>query len=81
MAHISENVNYSNHKINFYDKMRKITVNLGSNTGVNNGNSSPQLTYIQNSLLTSIVDTPEKGLSNVHRKYYMRKLRTLFRPL
>ena len=30
MDQISENINYSNHKIHSYDQMSKIVVNLGS---------------------------------------------------
>ena len=40
--------------------MRKMIVNLGSKTGKNNYNFSPQLTHLYNSLLMNIVDTPEK---------------------
>ena len=60
MAQISEFRNSSNHKIDFCDQMRKMTINLGSNNGKNNDNSSLQLTCLQNSLPMSIVDTPEK---------------------
>ena len=56
--------------------MRKNIVNLGSNTGKKNDNSSTQLTYIQNSLLMSIFDTPENILSNADRKSDMKKLPT-----
>ena len=34
MDHISEHVNYSNHKIHSHGQMRKMVVNLGSNKGV-----------------------------------------------
>ena len=56
--------------------MRKMIVNLGSNKVENKNNSSPQLTHPQNSLIMSIVDTPEKYLSNVEGKSDMRKVRT-----
>ena len=51
-------------------------VNLGSKTGENNYNSSPQLTHLHNSLLMSIIDTPEKDLSNIDRISDMRKVLT-----
>ena len=76
MDQISEHINSSNNKIHSYDQMRKMVVNLGSKKGKNNYNSSPKLTCLQNSLLMSIVDTPEKDLSNFEGKYYMRKVRT-----
>ena len=41
MAHISEHINSSNHKINYYDKMRKMIFNLVSKKGKNNDNYSP----------------------------------------
>ena len=56
MVQISEHINSSNHKIHSYDQMREIIVNLGSNKGKNNNNNSPQLTCLQSSLLTSIVE-------------------------
>ena len=40
-------------------------VNLGSEKCDNNNNSTCQLSRLQNSLLVSIVDIPEKDLSNV----------------
>ena len=76
MDQISEHINSSNNKIHSYDQMRKMVVNLGSKKGKNNYKSSPKLTCLQNSLLMSIVDTPEKDLSNFEGKYYMRKVRT-----
>ena len=45
--------------------MRKIIVNLGSKKCENNNNSTCQLIRIQNALLESIVNTPEKDLPNV----------------
>ena len=45
--------------------MIKIIVNLGSNKGENNTNSSPQLTHIQSSFLMSNSNTPEKDLYDV----------------
>ena len=62
MAKISEHLNYTHHKIHSYDKNRKMIFNFGNKKGENNNNSFPQLTRPQNSLLMSIVDTPEKGL-------------------
>ena len=51
-------------------------VNLRIKKGENNDNSSNQLTRIQNYLLISTDDTPEKDLSNVNGKFDMKKVRT-----
>ena len=51
-------------------------VNLGSKKDKNNDNYYLKLTHIQNSLLMSIVNTPEKYLSYVDKKYYIRKVCT-----
>ena len=56
--------------------MRKIIVNLGIKKDKNSNKLSPQLTRLQNSLLISIVENPERGLSNVEGKYDMNKSRT-----
>ena len=66
----------TNHKTHSYDQMSKMIVNLGSKNFYNNDNWYPQLSRLQNSLLMSIVDTPEKGLSNVEGKYDTRKVCT-----
>ena len=76
MAQISEHINYTNHNIHFYGQMEKMIVNLGIWEGENNNSSSPQLSRIQNSLIMSIFDTPEKYLYNVEGKYDTRKVRT-----
>ena len=55
--------------------MRKIIINLGSKKCENNNTCTFQLACINNSLLLSIVDTPEKDLSNVDQKSYMRIVR------
>ena len=47
-------------KFHSYDQMIKIVVNLGSNKYKNNYYYTFQLRSLQNSLLISIVDTPEK---------------------
>ena len=60
----------------FNDKTRKMIVNLGIKKGKINNKSSPQLTRLHNSLLMSIVKTPESNLSNVEGGYDMRKVRT-----
>ena len=73
MAQISEHVNSSNHKIHSYDQMSKLIVNLVSKKCENNNNSTCQLNHLHNSLLMSIVDTPEKDISNVDRKLDKRK--------
>ena len=46
-------------------------VNLGINKGKNNDKSSYQITRLHNSLPMSIVDTPEKDLSYVDKKFDM----------
>ena len=50
--------------------------NLGSKKGKNNINSYSQLARLNNSLLMSIIDTPDKSLFNVEGKYDMRKVCT-----
>ena len=57
---ISEHINSSNNKVQYYYKMSKMIVHFGSKKGKNYDNSSPQITHLHNSLLMSIVDTPEK---------------------
>ena len=76
MAHISKHIKSSNHKIHYYDNMGKIIVNLGNKKCKNNNNSTGHINHIQISLLTSMVDTPEEGVSNVDRKLEHRKVRT-----
>ena len=76
MAQISEHINSSNHKIHCYDQIRKIIVNLVSNKCYDNNNSTRQLNHLQNSLLMSIVDTPEKDVSKFDRIPDKRKVRT-----
>ena len=76
MAHISESINSSNHNIYSYDQMSKIIVNVGNQRGENNDNHSYQITLLNNSLLMSIVYTPENYVSNVDGKYDMGKVRT-----
>ena len=76
MAQISEQINFSNHKIYSYDQISETIVNLGSNKYEDNNNSTLQLNHLQNSLLISIVDTPEKDVSKVDRKLDKRKIRT-----
>ena len=60
----------------YHDQMRKLIFNLGSKKCENNNNSTCQLNPLQNSLLISIIDTPENGVSNVDRKIDKRKVRT-----
>ena len=76
MYQISEHINYSNHKNYSHDKMRKMIVNLGSKKCEDNKNSTYQLNNIQNQLLTSIIDAPEKDVSNIDRKIGKRNVRT-----
>ena len=64
MAQISEHINSTNHKIHYYDQTIKNIVNLGNKKGKKKDNASPQLSCLHNSLLMSIVETPEKYLSN-----------------
>ena len=76
MDQISEHINYSNNKIHSYDQMRKVIVSLDSKNYKNNNNPTWKLNHIHNSLLMSIVDNPQKDLSNVYRKPDMRKVPT-----
>ena len=62
-------------EIHSYDQMRKIIVNLGSKKPQNNNISKCQLNHLHNLLLMIIVDTPEKGVSNVDRKLYKINIR------
>ena len=63
----SEKVSSSKFRIHSYDQMRKLIVNLGSNKFKDNNNSTCQLNHFQHLLLMSIVNTPEKDLSNFDR--------------
>ena len=56
--------------------MSKIIIFLVSKNGDNDDNSSPQLSHQHNSLIMSIVDTPEKDSSNVEGKSHTRKVHT-----
>ena len=76
MDQISEHITSSNHKIHSYDQIRKSIVHLGINKCENNNNSTFQISCLQNLLLMSIFDTPEKYLSNVDCKSDMIKVRT-----
>ena len=53
MYHISEHINSSNHKINYYEQTSKTIVKLGSNKRENNNTSTCQLTQLHNSLIMS----------------------------
>ena len=76
MNKVSEQINYSNHRINSYDQMSEMIIKLVSKNCENNYTSSWQLTCEVNSLLTSIVETPKNYLSNIDRKYDIRKVCT-----
>ena len=76
ISHINERINSSNQKIHSYDKIIKIIVNLDNKKCENYDIYSCQLTNIQNQLLMSIVDTPEKDLYNADRKSDTRRVRT-----
>ena len=76
MPQISEHTNSSNHKIHSYDHMGKMIVNLSYNKYEYNNNSTGHLNHIQKPLLMSIVDNPEKDVSNVDRKLDKIKVRT-----
>ena len=56
--------------------MSKMIVNLGIKKCKNNNNSTCQLNHLQNYLLSIIIDTPEKDVSNIDRKLDKRKVRT-----
>ena len=76
MDQISEHINSSNHKIHSYDQMGTMIVNLSNKKCKNNNKSTDHLNEIQKSLLMSIVDTPEKDVSNVDWKADKRKVCT-----
>ena len=59
MSQIIEHMNSSNRKMHSYYQTSKIIVNSGSKKGENNDNPSLQLNHPKNSLLMSIVHTPE----------------------
>ena len=56
--------------------MGEMIVNLSYKKCKNKNNSAGHLNHIQKSLLISIVDTPEKDVSNVDSKVDKRKVRT-----
>ena len=68
MDEISEHINSSNHVIYSHDQMCKNIVNLSNQKCENNNKPTGHLNQIQKLLLMSIVDTPEKYVSNVDRK-------------
>ena len=76
MYQISEHINSSNHKLFSHDQMGKIIVNLSNNKLKNNNRSIGHLNQIKILLFMSIVDTPEKDVSNVDRKSNIRKICT-----
>ena len=76
MAQISEHINSSNHKIHSYDQMGTMIVNLSNKKCKNNNKSTGNLNHIHKSFFVIIVETPEKGVSNVDRKLDKRKIRT-----
>ena len=76
MAQISEHINFSNKKNHSFDQTSEMIVNLGSKKSKNYNTSIFQLTRLYNFSLMSIVDTPEKDLSNVDQKSDMRKVCT-----
>ena len=76
MSQIREQINTSNHKIHSHDQMGEIVFNLSNNKCGKNNKSTGHLNQIQNFLLMSIVDIPDKDVSNVHRKAYKKIIRT-----
>ena len=62
MDQISKHVTSSNHNIYYNDQMNKIIDNLNSKKCKNNNKSTFHINHLQNSLLMSIVDTPEKDV-------------------
>ena len=68
MYQISEKINSSNHKIHSYDNMGKMIVDLSNKKFKNSNISTGHINHIQKSLSMSIVDTPEKDVSNIDRK-------------
>ena len=76
MDQISKHVTSSNHNIYYNDQMNKIIDNLNSKKCKNNNKSTCHLNQVQKLLLLSIVDTPEKYVSNFYRKAGKIKIRT-----
>ena len=68
MAQISEHINSSNQKNHSYDQMGTMIVNLSNKKCKINNKSTGNLSHIHKSFLIIMVETPEKGVSNVDRK-------------
>ena len=75
MSEINEHNNSSNHNIHSHGQMSK-TILTFFKKFKNYNNYSPELFRLQNSLLMSIVDTPENYLSSVEWESCMRKVCT-----
>ena len=56
--------------------MGEIIVNLNNNKCKNNNKSTGHINHIQKLVLLSIVDSPEKDVSNVYSKVEKRKMFT-----
>ena len=76
IADISEHITSSNHKIYSYDQIGKMIVNLSNKKCRNSNNATGHINHIHKLLLKSIVNTPEKDVSNVDRKVDKRKIHT-----
>ena len=75
MGHIIKHINSSNKKTHSYAQMRKILFNLGSNKQKKmtpTHDNSPYTEWV----IMSIVDTPEKDLSNIDQKSDTRRVCT-----
>ena len=76
MDQISQHINIKKHRIIFYNQKRKIMVNSGSKKDNKSDDSSSKITDIQNYLVMSIFDTPEKDVSNSRRNSLTSKVYT-----
>ena len=74
MDKISQHINYSNHIIYSYDQISEIIVNLVCKKNDKNYDYYTKLTHLQKTLLTSIVDTPKKDLSQGEGKSVTREV-------
>ena len=64
MEQVIQQINSTNHMINYFDHISKVIVNLGHNKGFSSVNYSPILTYLKNKWRMIFCDIPEKDVSH-----------------
>ena len=74
ITQMSECINSSNNKINSYDQMKKMIVNLGSKKCEDRNNSTCQQNHHHNLSIVIIAYTPQKDKSKVDGKINKRKI-------